>query len=41
MPFEFLEYGELAVKEIYVRKEKINLNRRLKFPSDALIDEYH
>ena len=41
VPFEFQEYGELAVKEIVVRKEKINWNRRLKFPSDALIDEYH
>lgn len=41
MPYEFQEYGDLAVTEMYWCKEKINKIRPLKFPSDALIDEYH
>ena len=41
VPYEFQEYGDLAVTEMYWCKEKINKIRPLKFPSDALIDEYH
>lgn len=41
VPYEFQEYGDLAVKEMFMRKDQISKTRPLKFPTDELIDAYY
>ena len=41
MPYEFQEYGKIAVDEMFEDRERLNMRRKLKFPSDSLMDEYH
>ena len=41
VPYEFQEYGKIAVDEMFEDRERLNMRRKLKFPSDALMNEYH
>ena len=41
MPYEFQEYGNIAVTEIYQDKEHLSKRRKLKYPRDALLEDYY
>ena len=41
VPYEFQEYGIPAVNEMFQQKEHLSKRRKLKYPSDALLEEYY
>jgi hypothetical protein len=41
VPYEFQEYGKIAVDEMFADKEHLNMRRKLKYPTDALMHDYH
>ena len=41
MPYEFQEYGNIAVNEMHQDKEHLSKRRKLKYPNDALLEDYY
>ena len=41
VPYEFQEYGKIAVDEMFADREHLNMRRKLKYPTDALMNDYY
>ena len=41
MPYEFQEYGKITVDEMFADREHLNMRRKLKYPTDALMNDYY